>query len=225
MTIFVTWQLRVTVDSIRDSCEVFFSDKSICWWFQKRMHSAHPIWGRDQGSLISGADILQTTHDRPSGYHWICVILVVPLSSATIPNAYTAQTKTASPQSPIDLGCRDRQFGFFPIVFLCSYHIYETLLYRQIWPALGEVFYKDCEFHHSYFTKWKIYIIGDYRLRYRRLIDLTVQSPPPRCHYAAPTPRRHRISSSTLQIRIERSGKLELVTLLMNTWKSDTAFW
>ena len=87
------------------------------------------------------------------------------------------------------------------------------------------MFCKDCEFCYSYFTKWKIYINGDYRLRYRRLIDLTVRSPPPRCHYAAPTPRRHRIPSSTLQTRIERSGELELVTLLMNTWKSDMAFW
>ena len=155
--------------------------------------------------------ILQTGHDRPSGYHWICVILVVPLRSATIPNAYTAQTKTPS-QSPIDLGCRDWQFGLFPKVFLSSSQIWDPFVpinlssYTPIsHEFLVGVFCTGCEFCYLYFTKWKIYIIGDYRLRYRRLIDLTVGSPPPWCHYAAPTPRRHRISS-TLQTRIARSG-------------------
>ena len=29
MTMFVTWQLRVTLDSIRNSCDVFISDCSL----------------------------------------------------------------------------------------------------------------------------------------------------------------------------------------------------
>ena len=173
--------------------------------------------------------ILQTGHDRPSGYHWICVILVVPLRSATIPNAYTAQTKTPS-QSPIDLGCRDWQFGLFPKVFLSSSQIWDPFVpinlssYTPIsHEFLVGVFCTGCEFCYLYFTKWKIYIIGDYRLRYQRLIDLTVRSPPPD---AIMPPRPHGVTASPRPCKLgspdrAHGQELELVTLLMDTWKSE----
>ena len=50
-------------------------------------------------------------------------------------HAYTAQTKTASPQTLMDLGCKDRQSGWIPKVFPCSYHKYETLSNQELCPA------------------------------------------------------------------------------------------
>ena len=83
------------------------------------------------------------------------------------------------------------------------------------------VFAKDFEFCQLCFIKWKIYIAGDYRLGYLRLIDLTVRSPPPDA-IMPPDPRRQGIFDLRKLGSLDRARAKISPSPFMNTFWHHT---